>query len=280
MIWKQGWLAMDAGTLSHSGLVWEPGAHNMIHVDVTGSQRTEIPRVGGLKRFVNTDHSSYAQIDGSRLFQYYNLNTYSWETLLNEWTREIVYIKPSTVIVYDRVSPKAGTTYNWRLHLPEQPTLSSGQYKVTANGAGLTLIPLLAGTTSVRQDTDLSDSECTAWRVQQDPDSPDGRFLNLIGVASGSAPSVTTQRILATGTIDGAVWSNNVAVFSKQAKGAPSALPFSYTIVGTSVRTHLFYNMRGSYNISIVKQTSDTVVTVSQGTQYTASSQGFISVTQ
>jgi hypothetical protein len=193
-IWKHDWLAMDANPLSHSGLLWVPGAHNMLNVQ--GSGRIYVPSVPGLLHYWDTPQLAYAQVNGTNLFGYY-----AWPEdilLMDEWTREFVYLKPDNVVVYDRVKPKEGSVYDLRFHFPVQPTLVSGLYTADYNGGGISLLPLVCGAITVQQDTDVEDGS-TAWRVQQAPASLEaGRFLNVLQVATGAPPALTAQRVTTT----------------------------------------------------------------------------------
>lgn len=277
-LWKKGWLAMDANTLSNDGLLWEPGAHNMPHV--YGSERRDVPSVPGLTR--TRDHSLYAylQFNGTNLFR-----KRGWpedELLMNEWTREFIYLKPDTVVVYDRTDPKPGNTYDLRFHFPAQPTLASGCYTTAYGGGGIALLPLVSGAVSLHQDTDLGyDYQGSdAWRVQELPSSTVGRFLNVLQVSSGSPPVLTAQHVTTTtGVMEGALWNNEVVLFSTQAFGAASAVPFSYTIHGTGVRTHTLLNMTGGYEIYVSREGGQTTVTITGGTTYPADAQGILRAT-
>jgi hypothetical protein len=276
-IWKQDWLAMDANTLSHSGLLWEPGAHNMLNVE--GCTRTYVPSVPGLIRYWDVPQFAYAQVDGTNLF-----GQYAWPEdilLMDEWTREFLYLKPDSVVVYDRVIPKSGSTYDLRFHFPVQPNLASGLYTASYNGGGISLLPLVSGAITVQQDTDVEDGS-TAWRVQQAPSSPlSGRFLNVLQVASGAPPALTAQRVTTTTNVmEGALWNNDVIMFSTSTMGAPPTFPFSYTLPGTDSRTHTLLNMSGSCDVAFTRASGQTTVTVSTGTTYRANSQGVLRFTQ
>lgn len=277
-IWKQDWLALDASTLSHSGLLWEPGAHNMLQV--AGSERRDVPGVPGLTRYWDETLFAYVQVNGTHLFR--QRGEEEDILLLNEWTREFVYLKPDTAVLYDRVNPKPGSVYDLRFHFPVQPVLASGRYTAGYHGGGISLLPLVSGAITMHQDTDLGDPPgSTAWRVQELPTTPAaGRFLNVLQVASGTPPALTALHVTTTSGMEGALWNTDVVLFSTQALGAPPALPFSYTLPGTAPRTHTLLNMAGSFDVVATWAGGQTTVTVSPGTTYTANSQGVLRFTQ
>jgi hypothetical protein len=278
-IWKQDWLAMDPHSLSPSGMPWQPGGHNMLNVE--GSERRYVANVPGLTRCWDDPQLAYIQVNGTNLFIKYGDPTDV--TLMNEWTREFVYLKPDTVVVYDRAVPKPGSIYHLRFHFPVQPTLASGLYTASYHGGGISLQPLLSGAGSILSDIDLGeDKSCTAWRVQQEPATPQvGRFLNVLQVASGAPPALSAVHLTTTThTMEGALWNNDVVMFSTSALGGPPALPFSYTLPGAGARTHTLLNMTGSCDVAVNRAGGQTTVTVSAGATYSPNGQGVLRFTQ
>jgi len=279
VIWKHDYLLPDPNTLSNSGLLWYPGAHNMLQVD--GSEKIEIASIPGLTFYWDTPELAYAQIDGTNLF-----GKYAWPEdimFMDEWTREFVLLKPDTVVVYDRATPKPDSVYDVRFHFPVEPTLAAGLYTAGYNGGGISLLPLVSGATTIRPDTDIEQG-CRAWRVQQAPANPEeGRFLNILQVASGAPPALTAQYI-ANGhlTTEGVLWNDNVLFFSKNSFGIKAPPPYTYTLPGTAIRTHTLFNMEpyAGYDITITRTESQTVVSVNNGGGYNANSQGVLRFTQ
>ncbi|MBM4358690.1 MAG: hypothetical protein FJ096_11355 [Deltaproteobacteria bacterium] len=85
MVWKRGWLALDATTLSKTGLSWTPGAHNAIHVD--GLERRMGPG-GGLVHVDDRGAFAHAAVDATP--QYRRKTSEGDERLMSEVTRELV----------------------------------------------------------------------------------------------------------------------------------------------------------------------------------------------
>ncbi len=272
VIWNGGWLAGDASTWSHSGEIQTPDAHNMINVEGTVHDVANAP---GATLFYDESAYGYAQIDGSNQF------STGTQSLLAEWTRELIYLRAqNVVVVYDRVNPTAGQTYDWRIHFPVQPTLSGTAYTVTSQGSSIALQPVSGGTPTVNPDTDLSDPTATSFRVQEAPTQTPARLLNLVGVATGAPPDVTSQHV--TGAqVEGVLWSNQVVMFSSNPRGAAPTLPFTYTVPSaTSPLTHTLTNLPpGGINVAVIDSGGQTTVTVSAGSQYTPSSAGTVAFT-
>jgi Heparinase II/III-like protein len=273
VIWNGGWLAGDASTWSPSGEIQTPDAHNMVNVSGVEPNVASVP---GAMQFHDEAAYGYTQTDGSNEF------ATSSASLIAEWTRELVYLRAQGVlVVYDRVSPSSGSsqTYDWRVHFPVQPTLSGSSYTATSNGSSIALQPVSGGTPKVAPDTDLS-SPATSYRVQEAPTQTPARLLNLIGVATGAPPNVTSQHV--TGTqVEGVLWSNQVVMFSSNARGAAASLPFSYTVptVATPL-THTIANLRSAIDVAVTRSGVQTTVTVSAGSQYAPSAAGTVQFTQ
>ena len=249
-------------TYSRSGLYWEPGAHNMIQV--AGSERRPTKN-RGLVLYANTSDYTYAQIDASNLFVK-RANGES-ETLLDEWTRELVYVRPDTVVTYDRIAPKpAGRDYSWRFHFASMPALQGGRYAATNESGAASLAFLSDGAPKILPDTD-TENKTTAWRVEVAP-NPSGRYAAIVTVANGAPPPLSATLIHGAG-VEGVVWSNQVIVFSVSSRGAPAPLPFTYTLEGVEPRTHTLVDLDTPVDIKVTREQNATTVQVSRGSRYT-----------
>jgi hypothetical protein len=269
VIWHGGWLAGDASVWSHSGEIQTSDAHNMINVAAADHDVGAVP---GATRFHDEAAYSYIQVDGSKEF------AKSGAALLGEWTRELVYLRASDVlVVYDRVTPGAGQAYDFRVHFPVRPTASGTAFVATSQGASIALQPVAGGTATVASDGDLSDP-ATSYRVQEVPSGTVGRLLNVLGVATGAPPDVTSQHVTGTG-VEGVAFRDQVVLFSSGAHGSPASLPLSYTISRTSTLTHTLTNLAGAVDVAVTRASTTTTVTVSAGSQYTPSTAGTLTFT-
>lgn len=272
VMWKGGWQLADATTYSHSGLLQSAGAHNMVHVE--GHVDYYEGDAPGLARAHDEAAFSYVSVDGSNQYRYVENGAIA--TMLDEYTREMVYLKPDTLVLYDRVSPKpAGQDYELRFHFPGQPSLQGDVVTATNEGGGVTLRALLKGTMGVEPDADLDDQGCTSFRLVEAPTGTISRFLNVLAVGSPGAPSLAAELVTGQG-VDGADVMGWVVMFSAADKGAPAALPFSYTVMGAGPRKHLLTNMTGSVSVSVAPSGGGSLITVSSGADHAASPEGVV----
>lgn len=270
VLWRGGWQAADAGSYGKSGLHWASGSHNMIQVP--GHDRHS-GKSRGLVRYGDEGGVMYAAIDASNLFTKRVRGTY--EPMLEEWTRELVFLRPDVLAIYDRVVPKAGQSWSWRLHFPKKPAGDRGRY-VASNGTGsITAFVLDGGESTIAEDGDLADGgPSTAWRLDVGA-NPSGRILALLRVATGAAPLVPTEAIKGAG-VQGVASGEHVVVFSVQPLGRPASLPFSYTVKGSGKRQHVLANMIGSCDIAVSRAEGNVTVRVSAGSTYSANEQGIV----
>jgi hypothetical protein len=276
-IWKDGWQAPDAVSYSRSGLLWDAGSHNMVHV--RGHGRFDA-KVRGLVHFADEREVAYVSVDASGLHRHRPSGTAT--PMLEEYTRELVYLRPDTLVVYDRVAPKAaGTIYDWRMHFGVRPT-QANQRLTAQNGGGAVALTMLQGNNpTVVEDTDLPEGGSRGFRVEVAPADPArGRFLAVVQVAGGAPPTLAAERITSRAPIDGAVVADEVVVFSAQPMGKPAPLGFSYTVPGTGRRTHTLVDMAGSCDISAARTGNTTTITVAAGAKHKASAQGMIRFTE
>lgn len=266
-LWRDGWQVVDAVTFSHSGILQEPAAHNL--VDVPGAKVVPVhPK--GLVRFADDARTSYVQIDATGLYARADRSL-----LLRELTREIVHLKPDTVVVYDRVAPaSAGTPFDWRLHFPARPAVSGRTIKSTHGGGAVTVTLLGGDSPLVLPDTDLAPDGSRAWRAQAT--SATGRFLAVLRAASGTAPRLEAAAVATTGDVEGVVLPGDVVLFSKLPFGKAPAPGWSYRVPAAAGRVHTLFNMSGSVGVTVKRDGATTVVTVGAGSDQTATSDGVI----
>ncbi|MBL0211757.1 MAG: heparinase II/III family protein [Holophagaceae bacterium] len=276
VMWKQDWLAADASTYSHSGLLWEPQGQNLLKVPGVVMHFDESP-TPGLRRKADKGAFFYAQVDATNLYKRLDSNN-QYETLLNEHTREFIYLRPDTLVVFDRVDAKpAGVGYQWLMHFPEAPTASGSRYLLTRNGAGIALQTLVGGSAAVVPDTDL-EAGTTSSRVAVNATGAASRFLHMVQVASVSAPTSAAQLVNA-GSMRGLLWNGTVVLFSDLPQGTAPSLPLTYTLPDTATHTHILANLSGSFDVDIVRSASATTLTLRAGSAHTADGTGLLTFT-
>ncbi len=277
-LWKGDWQAPDSSTFSHSGEIMVAEAHNLLRVPHAVWLTDETTQIPGMTHFGDKGAFGYAQVDVTRLYR----EVFSSEDirdLLNEHTREFVYLRPNQLVVFDRVNAKAdGQGYAWCMHFPVSPVLSGSRYSANYQGNGISLVKLLGGASSVVSDADL-EAGTTSFRVEEAASGAVSRYLNVVEVASIAAPPTAAQLVSTPGSVQGALLGMTVILFSDAAKGVPATLPFSYTVPGTLTLTHILCNLSATVDIAATTVSGNTQVTVSAGSHFTPDASGVVSLT-
>jgi hypothetical protein len=280
-LWRSGWQLVDAVTYSHSGLLQEAGAHNLVHV--AGARKVTVaPK--GILRFEDEPRASYLQIDGTGLYATGASRPGNFllrelmgdkSLLLQEFTRELVFLKPDTLVLYDRVRPAStGTAFDWRVHFPARPSLSGTTIRSTNGGGGVTVALLLGDLPAILPDGDLAPDGSKAWRAQATTRS--GSFLAVARVASGGAPPLDATLVTTSGDMEGAAVGGDVVLFSKLPFGQAPPPGFSYAVPTMPGRVHTLLDMSGSVGLSFQRAGANTIVTIGKGSDQTASAAGVI----
>jgi hypothetical protein len=200
MIYKGEWLAYDAVVNSNSGLRQETGAHSLVAITSGG---TAIPQVMGTSSQLVALHTGvgwlYAASDVTA--------AYGGNAAVSQVQREILFLQPDTVVVYDRVNTASSTTQTWQLASPIQPTINGTTATIAGTSHTLTVQRLEPSATASVYDyatQDPSDDYNGGFRLDEQIAGADQRFLHVLSIdgavssATGSGDSVTVT--LASGT--------------------------------------------------------------------------------
>jgi hypothetical protein len=187
MIFKNEWLAFDEGILSSSGLRREEASHNIPSVIVGGTPaEMDYGNDGTLVALADNAQYTYVASDTA--------NCYKGSTgAVTQMERELVFVKPDTFIVFDRIQAKAGSQKVWRLNTPIRPTVSGRVATITGTRSRLTVTPVLpAAATPAVVDWAATDSDTDGGYRIDLPAAGDGRiyFLNVLSL-DGSVTAVT-----------------------------------------------------------------------------------------
>jgi len=130
LIYKGGWLAYDPIIESTSGIRKEDELHNLVRITRGGET---IPQREGTESHVvalsRGDGWLHAAVDV----------TPAWnDPDVQKVERELVFIEPDTVVVFDRVTTATGTQQIWQLNAPARPAISGAT--ATIDGAAADLI--------------------------------------------------------------------------------------------------------------------------------------------
>jgi len=184
MIYKDGWLAYDAVVDSHSGLTQETTAHGLVRISSGGQP---VPQIASTISSLTALHQgtgyTYASAD---LTPAYNGNS-----LVQKVQREMIYLLPDVVVVFDRVQSAGGTTQTWQLASPVAPSISGATAAVTNAGHTLKIQEISGGTMSVTAMPSVDADFAGGFRLDETMSGGDNRYLHVISI-DGSVASTTS----------------------------------------------------------------------------------------
>ncbi|HEX8107504.1 MAG TPA: hypothetical protein VF516_07230 [Kofleriaceae bacterium] len=183
MIYKDGWLAYDSVIDSHSGLPQDTTAHSLVRITSGGAP---VRQVVGTKPQLSSLHQgtgyTYAAAD---LTAAYNGNS-----AVQKVQREVVYLQPDVVVVFDRVQSAAGTTQTWQLASPAAASISGNLASIASSGHTLKVQQIAGGSMSVTPFTSVSSDYAGGFRLDETMSGGDNRYLHVLSI-DGAASSVT-----------------------------------------------------------------------------------------
>jgi hypothetical protein len=189
MLYKEGWLAYDAVIESHSGLPQQTTAHSVVRI-VDGGKTVEQklftePKLVALHRGTGFLHAA-ADLTAA----------YKSSPVVQLVQRELVYLQPDTVVVYDRVTTRAGSQQVFQLVSPAKPAMADGTSHDFANAKHtLTLETVVepASTTRSILDFKASDADFSAgFRYDEIMPGGDNRALHVLTI-DGAATAITAS---------------------------------------------------------------------------------------
>jgi hypothetical protein len=179
LIYKDNWLAYDANIESQSGIHQDEAAHNLVRIDKGGSTLTQREGTASdVLALADNPSFTYAAADASDVY-----GSSSGVVLAQ---REIIYLKPDVLVVYDRVDAGNNANYVWQLNSPLLPTVASN----TATFGGANGLVLRAqkpvGATFSTLSLPATDSDYNGGYRLQRSQSASGavQFLNVLSVDS------------------------------------------------------------------------------------------------
>jgi hypothetical protein len=135
-IFKNEWLAYDAGYDAHSGLRPEEAAHNLVELTRGGKPvRMQDNKSARLMALEDDPAYLYAAVDVTPM--------YEERPGVSSVQREIVFVKPDTFVIFDRVSAKGDITKTWHLSTPHKPAVKNNFASIQGKKSNLTVTALL-----------------------------------------------------------------------------------------------------------------------------------------
>jgi hypothetical protein len=216
MLYKDGWLASDAVIGSKSGLRQETTAHSLVRINAAGAP---IPQKSGTtsKLFALKQGAGwlYAGADVTA--------AYGGNAAVTKVQREMVYLQPDVVVVFDRVASSNSTTQTWQLASPVKPAISGATSTFTNAGHTLhvqRLAPATATASAFDYTTDSSGDYTSGFRLDETVAAGSNHFLHVMSI-DGALTSAT------------AVGDNSVTL--KLADGRTAVVTFGQDTTGATL---------------------------------------------
>jgi Heparinase II/III-like protein len=186
MIYKGGWLVYDANVQSRSGLSQKAASHSLVRIDRSGAPLKQLTgTTSTLQALQQRDGYLHAAADVTP--------AYRGNSAVQKVQRELVYIEPNVVVVYDRVQTAGDTTQTWQLAMPVAPSLSGATATVANAGHTLsvTRIGSTGGAMSVydyRADADMKGG----FRLDERLPGGDQRYLHVLSLDGAVTSAVAS----------------------------------------------------------------------------------------
>jgi hypothetical protein len=186
MIFKGDWLAYDANVESHSGINQGEENHNLVRIVRGGST---------VLQHVDTESQVLAMHEGAGWFHVAADLTpaYGGDSAVSDDEREVVFLEPDVVVVFDRVTTASDAGQIWQLNAPTSPAISGATARFTTGGHDLT-VQRLSPTTATAAVHGWADGSEYGGGFRLDETSAGGavqhlHVLSIDGAVQGAARS-------------------------------------------------------------------------------------------
>jgi len=186
MIYKGDWLAYDPVVHSKSGLNQDTTSHGLVRIDQGGSPVKQIASTtSNLLALHSGDGWVHASADLTP--------AYKGNSAVQMVHRELVYLKPDVVVVFDRVQSAGGTTQTWQLATPVPPAISGNSATITNAGHALQVTRIAPSAGSMSTYSYASQSDFSGGhRLDLQQAGGDNRYLHVLAV-DGGASAITAS---------------------------------------------------------------------------------------
>ncbi len=190
LVYKNGWLINDANMQSHSGLQAAQDAHGLVTQRVGGNLVPMWETSSSSAQMTALSHRPlylYAAANQGTLFNHPNTGNPGVQS-----KREVVYLKPDVVVVFDRVQYTAGSSVKtFQLPTPYLPAIS-GRIATISNGTSSLRLHAVAPTSASLVSTPFAtiDSDFTGGGYRIDvtaTGSGETRFMNVLSIDNAAA---------------------------------------------------------------------------------------------
>jgi hypothetical protein len=187
LFFKDEWLAYDPNIDSRSGLAQDVDVHNLVRFVKAGAtvgQRNGTSKVLAIHR---GDGWLHAAVDTKPVYG---------DAAVQKVEREIVFLEPDCVVVFDRTTSAANTSQVWQLSSPVRPTIAGTRATFTGTKHTLSVervLPALADATSSVYSWTANNDFTDGFRLDQTALGGGAKqFLHVLW-ADGAVTSVTAS---------------------------------------------------------------------------------------
>jgi Heparinase II/III-like protein len=236
LLYKDGWLAYDAVIDSHSGLPQETTAHSVVRIVASDGKTTVEQKTGTESKLVALHRGTgflHAAADVTA--------AYGKQSLVSKVQREMVFLQPDTIVVYDRVTTQAGSQV-FQLVTPATPTivgnvadLLTQNHRLTVNSVLLPTGTTAAATSMTSVMTSAGPDDFNAgFRFDETMPGGDNRALHVLTIDSAATGIVSNNPDEVTLTLG----SQTVTIlFNHSSIGAKVTIGNQSTTLGAGVDT-------------------------------------------
>jgi hypothetical protein len=183
IIYKDGYLAYDPVIDSHSGLPQDVDDHGTLRMVKNGKP---VPQQIGQASTLLALHAGMGYVHIAA-----DLTALEGSDA-TKLQREVVYLQPDTVVIYDRATTPAADSQVWSLAFPATPTISSATTSVTASGHTLAIQRLNpAAATATVYDYTMDSDFSNGFRLDETMAGGDNRWLHVATIDT-SATNITS----------------------------------------------------------------------------------------
>ncbi|MDB4953254.1 MAG: Fibronectin type domain protein [Myxococcales bacterium] len=227
MIYKDGWLSYDAVVDSHSGLTQETTAHSLVRIDSGGQP---VHQIGDTTSTLAALHKG-----ADYLYSAADLTpAYNGNAVISKVNREIVYLQPNVIVVYDRVNSAAGTQQVWQLATPVQPSISGATATITNAGHTMSVQRLAPSASSSTHSMASESDYAGGYRLDETIAGGNQRYLHVISIDGAATQVSATGDSSVTLTVGGKV---TTVAFNHDTVGATLTINGAATTLAPGVDT-------------------------------------------
>ena len=181
LVFKGGWLASDANLYSKSGIMQDIGTHGLVRIDSGGAPlKQQLDTVSKITALKQSAKFFYVAADVTP--------AYKNNPAVQMVHREMVFLPPNVVVVFDRVKTVSGTSQTWQLPTPVAPTVSGNRATITSAGHTLevTRVAPASASTSVFNFANNA-AYSGGFRLDTTVSGGDNRYLHVLSLDGGAS---------------------------------------------------------------------------------------------